>query len=247
MEDAMGESKRAVIVVGAGEGTGAAVAKRFAREGLIACVARRSAEALSPLVEEIEAAGGQARAFAVDATDEDAVVELFNTVESEVGEIAVAVYNAASIAIAPIVETSTETYRTVWEVSALGAFLVGREAAKRMLPRGSGTILFTGATAALRGGARFGAFAGGKHAQRALAQSMARELGPQGIHVAHIIIDGIIDAPRSRQRMPQMFADKAADDVLDPDAIAQVYWQLAQQPRSAWTFEIDLRPARERW
>lgn len=239
--------QKAILVIGAGDGTGGAIAKRFAREGMVACVARRSADKLSSLVEEIEAAGGKARAFSVDATDEQSMIDVFNTIESEIGPVAVAVYNASAFARGSITETTVETYRNMWSVCALGGFMMGREAARRMVPRGEGTILFTGASASLRGNANFAAFAAGKHAMRVTAQSMARELGPQNIHVAHVIIDGLIDAPRSRAMMEAAFERLGPDGVLHTDAIAEAYWTLHTQHRSAWTFELDLRPYKENW
>jgi NAD(P)-dependent dehydrogenase (short-subunit alcohol dehydrogenase family) len=235
------------LVVGAGDATGGAIAKRFAREGLTAVVTRRTAEKLEPLVAEIKAAGGKAHGFASDARDEDAVIALFDQIEAEIGPIDVAVFNPGANVRFPIAETTARVYRKVWEMAAFGGFLVGREAARRMSPRGRGTILFTGATASLRGGAGFSAFAGAKHALRALAQSMARELGPKGIHVAHIIIDGAIDTDFIKEIAPQMYALKDQDGILKPEAIAEEYWRLHAQDRSAWTFELDLRPWMEKW
>ena len=238
---------QSVLVVGAGDATGGAIARRFAREGFVACVTRRSADKLQPLVDRIRAEGGQAHGFASDARDEAAVVELVQRIEREIAPIGVAVFNIGANVNFPVTETTERVYRKVWEMGALAGFLVGREAAKAMLPRGRGTILFTGATASLRGGAGFSAFAGAKHALRALAQSMARELGPQGIHVAHVVIDGAIDTAFIAERFPERYATKAHDGILDPEAIAEAYWQLHRQPRSAWTFEHDLRPWCEKW
>ena len=243
----MSGTDKAILVVGAGSGTGAEVAKRFAREGYVACVARRSAGALAELVAEIEAEGGRARAFGLDATDEAAVASAFEQIEAEIGPVAVAVHNAAGFARSPIAETTVETYRSMWEIAALGGFIVGREAAKRMVPRGEGSILITGATASLKGSANFAAFAAAKFALRATAQSMARELGPKGIHVAHLIIDGIIDVPRSRAMMGEYLESLGADGALNPAHIAEAYWAVHSQPRDAWTFEMDLRPFKESW
>lgn len=233
---------RAALIVGAGDSTGGAIARRFAREGYVACVTRRHAEKLQPLVAQIEAGGGRARAFGSDARKEEAAVALVETIEREVGPIEVAVYNVGGNVRVPIRELSSRVYFKTWEMGAFGGFLMGREMAKVMVPRGRGTILFTGATASLRGGAGFAAFAGAKHALRALAQSLARELGPQGIHVAHVVIDGAIDTPFIRENFPERYALKEKDGILDPDAIAENYWQLHRQPRSAWTHELDLRP-----
>ncbi|MEM6731555.1 MAG: SDR family NAD(P)-dependent oxidoreductase [Myxococcota bacterium] len=235
----------AALVVGAGSGTGAAVAKRFAREGLVACVARRSAGALAELVSEIESAGGRARAFGLDATDEEAVKATVETIENEVGPLEVLVYNSAIFTRASILDLTAEQYKGDWDVCAFAAFLCAREAALRMVERGRGTILFTGATASKRGGSHFAAFAGGKFALRALAESMARELGPKGIHVGHVIIDGLINVPRVRDIMPGMAEKLGEDGMVDPDAIADTYWHMHAQPKSTWTFEADVRPFRE--
>lgn len=233
---------RAALIVGAGDSTGGAIARRFAREGYVACVTRRHAEKLQPLVAQIEAGGGRARAFGSDARKEEEVVALVETIEREVGPIEVAVYNVGGNVRFPIRELSSRVYFKTWEMGAFGGFLMGREVAKVMVPRSRGTILFTGATASLRGGAGFAAFAGAKHALRALAQSLARELGPLGIHVAHVVIDGAIDTPFIRENFPERYALKEKDGILDPEAIAENYWQLHRQPRSAWTHELDLRP-----
>ena len=233
---------QSVLVVGAGDATGGAIARRFAREGYIACVSRRSADKLTPLVQQIEAEGGSAHAFGSDARDEAAVTTLFQHIESQIAPLAAVVFNVGGNVRFPITETTERVYRKVWEMAALGGFLVGREAARVMLPRKQGTVIFTGATASLRGGSGFSAFAGAKHALRALAQSMARELGPQGIHVAHVVIDGAIDTPFIRDTFPERYAKKAHDGILDPEAIAQNYVNLHQQHRSAWTHELDLRP-----
>jgi len=238
---------KAAIVIGAGESTGGAIAKRFAREGYVACGVRRSADRLAPLVEEIEAAGGEARAYGCDARDEDAVADLFERVERDVGPVEVAVFNPGANVHFPIRDMTARVYRKVWEMACFAGFLTGREAARRMQPRGRGSILFTGATASLRGGAGFSAFAGAKHALRALAQSMARELAPQGIHVAHVVIDGAIDTPWIRENFAEMVKQRPPDGLLQPDSIAESYWMLHQQPRNAWTFELDLRPFDELW
>jgi NAD(P)-dependent dehydrogenase (short-subunit alcohol dehydrogenase family) len=235
------------LVIGAGDATGGAVARRFAREGYTACVVRRHADALVPLVAQIEAAGGRARAFGTDARREEQVVELVETIEREVGPIEVFVFNIGANVPSPIVEETARKYFKIWEMAAFAGFLTAREVARRMLARGRGTMLFTGATASLRGAANFGAFAGAKHALRALAQSLARELGPQNIHVAHSIIDGAIDTAFIRENFPERYALKDHDGVLNPEHIADAYWQIHCQPRDAWTFEFDLRPWMERW
>jgi len=238
---------KVALVVGAGEATGGAIARRFAREGFTACVTRRTADKLQPLVEQIKKAGGKARAFGSDARREEQVVELVQAIERDIGPIEVCVFNVGGNVRFPVRETTARVYTKVWEMAALAGFLVGREAAKVMVPRARGTILFTGATASLRGGKGFAAFAGAKHALRALAQSMARELGPEGIHVAHVVIDGGIDTPFIRENFPERYKLKAQDGILDPQAIAENYWQLHRQARSAWTHELDLRPWMEPW
>jgi NAD(P)-dependent dehydrogenase (short-subunit alcohol dehydrogenase family) len=238
---------KAVLVVGAGDATGGAVARRFAREGFVACVTRRSADKLQPLVAAIEAEGGRARAFGSDARDEAQVEQLVAAIEREVGPIEVAVFNVGGNVRFPIREMTSRVYRKVWEMAAFAGFLVGREVARVMVPRGRGTILFTGATASMRGGPGFAAFAGAKHALRALAQSMARELAPQGIHVAHLVIDAAIDTPFIRDNFPQRYALKDKQGIVSPESIAEAYWRLHCQPRDAWTFEQDLRPWIETW
>lgn len=238
---------KSILVIGAGDATGGAIARRFAREGYIACVTRRHGEKLEPLVAQIRAAGGSAHGFGSDARDETAVCELVTRIENEVAPIEVVVFNVGGNVRFPITEMTAQVYRKVWEMGAFAGFLVGREAARVMLPRGRGTIIFTGATASMRGSAGFAAFAGAKHALRALAQSMARELGPQGIHVAHVVIDGAIDTAFIAEAFPERYAQKAQDGILNPDHIAENYWHLHCQARSAWTHELDLRPWLERW
>jgi len=242
----MSENK-AILVVGAGDATGGAIARRFAREGYIGCVTRRHADKLAPLVARIEAEGGKARAFGSDARKEEEVIALFAQIEKEVAPIEVVVFNIGANVRFPIAETTARVYYKVWEMGCFGGFLVGREAAKVMLPRARGSIFFTGATASLRGGNGFAAFAGAKHGLRALAQSMARELGPKGIHVAQIIIDAAIDTEFIRENFPQRYALKERDGIVDPESIAESYWQLHRQPRNAWTHEMDLRPWIENW
>lgn len=239
----------AAIVIGAGDATGGAIARAFAAEGLTACVTRRErhAEALEALAATIRDAGRQARAFPADARDEAAMTLLFDQVEAEVGPVEVAVFNIGANVNFPIAETSVRVYSKVWEMACLAGFLMGREAAKRMGPRGRGTIIFTGATASLRGGSGFAAFSGAKAALRMLAQSMARELGPQGIHVAHVVIDGAIDTEFIKGRHPDFDRAKAEELILNPDAIAANYVMLHRQPKSAWTHELDLRPWGEKW
>jgi NAD(P)-dependent dehydrogenase (short-subunit alcohol dehydrogenase family) len=239
----------AAIIIGAGDATGGAIAKAFAAEGLTACVNRRSrnSEQLEALAQSIRDQGHNARAFPGDAREEADMVALFEQVEAEVGPVEVAVFNIGANVNFPIVETTVRVYQKVWEMGCLGGFLMGREAARHMTPRGRGTIIFTGATASLRGGSGYSAFSGAKAALRMLAQSMARELGPKGIHVAHTVIDGAIDTAFIKGRHPAFEEAKAADLILSPEAIAANYVMLHKQPRSAWTHELDLRPWGENW
>ena len=243
----MDSPNSAAVVIGAGDATGGAIARRFAREGLTACVVRRSADKLTPLVDAIEREGGTARAYGVDARNEDAVVEMVEAIERDVGPIDVYVFNIGANVPTGILDETARKYFKVWEMACMSAFLTAREVAKRMVVRERGTMLFTGATASLRGSAGFAAFAGAKHALRALAQSMARELGPRGIHVGHVVVDGAIDTEFIRSNFPERYAMKDRAGILDPDHIAENYWYLHAQPRDAWTFELDLRPWIERW
>ncbi|MEM7424547.1 MAG: SDR family oxidoreductase [Pseudomonadota bacterium] len=234
------------LIVGAGDFLGAAIARRFAREGYHVVATRRRGD-LDGLKSDIEAAGGRATALHSDARDEEQVVRLVGQVESDIGPIEACIYNIGANVSFPITETTSRVYRKVWEMSAFGAFLVGREVARCMLERGRGTIIFTGASASVRGKSGFAAFSGAKQAKRALAQSMARELGPQGVHVAHIIVDGAIDNDHTRERFPEWFETRPEDGIMQPDHLAENFWNIHVQPRSAWTFELDLRPYVEPW
>ena len=237
------------LIIGAGDATGGAIARRFAREGYTACVTRRSLDKLQPLLEQIHAEGGRAHGFASDARQEDEVVALVAQIEADIGPIEVLVFNIGANVPCSILDETARKYFKIWEMACLGGFLNGREVAKRMVTRSgrAQTILFTGATASLRGAAHFAAFAGAKHALRALAQSMARELGPRGIHVAHVVVDGAIDTAFIRDNFPERFALKAQDGIINPDHLADNYWMLHQQPRDAWTHELDLRPWMEKF
>lgn len=239
--------KKAILVVGAGDATGSAIARRFAREGYVACVTRRSADKLQPLVDDIRAAGGEAHGFGSDARKEDEMVALVQKIEAEVAPIEVAVFNIGANVRFGITDTTARVYFKVWEMACFAGFLMGREVAKAMLPRQRGTILFTGATASLRGREGYAAFAGAKHGLRALAQSMARELWPQGIHVAHPIVDGAIDTEFIRSNFPERYALKDRQGIVNPEHIAEIYWQLHSQPRDAWTHETEIRPWMEPW
>ncbi|WP_373085398.1 SDR family oxidoreductase [Sneathiella sp.] len=241
-------SNQSCLVIGAGDATGGAIAKRFAKEGFETCVVRRArnVDDLQQLAAEIEKDGGSAHALPADARDEEQMIELFAKIEKDIAPIGVAVFNIGGNVNFPITEMTSRVYRKVWEMSCFAGFLMGREAAKVMIPREKGTILFTGATASIRGGPGFSAFAGAKHGLRALARSMANELGPKGIHVAHTIIDGAIDTQFIAEKFPERYALREKDGILQPADIAENYWHLHCQPRSAWTFEMDLRPWMEK-
>jgi NAD(P)-dependent dehydrogenase (short-subunit alcohol dehydrogenase family) len=240
-------TSKTMLVVGAGDSLGSAIARTFAADGFTVCVSRRNGDKLKPLVDEIERLGGKAIAFGSDARREDQVIAMIDQIEREVGPLEAAVYNVGGNVQFSILETTSRVYSKVWEMGCFGGFLVGREVARRMVGRGRGTILFTGATASLRGSAGYAAFAGAKHGLRALAQSMARELGPKNIHVAHVVIDGPIDTPFTRERFPEIYKQRPPDGVLLPDDIARNYLALHHQKRSAWTHELDLRPWMEPW
>ncbi|MBK4994930.1 SDR family oxidoreductase [Pseudomonas sp. S37] len=243
----MAEQQKVVLVIGAGDATGGEIAKRFAREGYTACVTRRQAGKLQPLLEEIRAAGGQAHGFGSDARKEDEVAELVETIERDIGPIEAFVFNIGANVPCSILEETPRKYFKIWEMACFAGFLTAQAVARRMVQRERGTLLFTGATAGTRGAAGFAAFAGAKHGLRALAQSMARELGPRNIHVAHVVVDGAIDTAFIRDSFPERYALKDQDGILDPAHIADSYWYLHAQPRDAWTFELDLRPWMERW
>lgn len=230
------------LIIGAGDSLGAALARRFAREGFETCVARRNADKLQPLVGQIAAAGGKAHAFGCDARREEQVVALFERIERDIGPLEIVVFNVGGNIRFGLLEMTAQKFFKAWEMACFAGFLSAREAMKHMAPRGRGTLFFTGATAGLRGGEGFSAFAAGKFGLRALAQSTAREFGRQGIHVAHVVIDGPIDTPFVRERFPDMVKSRPADGLLQPDDIADTYWAIHQQKRSAWTFELDIRP-----
>ena len=242
----MTAGKKVALVIGAGDFLGGAVARRFAREGFHAVVTRRRGD-LDAVAASIEEAGGTVTAIHSDARDEEQVIDLIEQVETGIGPVEVFVFNVGGNVRFSILETTSRVYRKVWEMCALAGFLNGREVARRMVDRGRGTMLFTGATASVRGAEGFAAFAGGKHALRALAQSMSRELGPKGIHVGHVVIDGPIDTKWTREIFPDWFETRPADGIMQPDDIAEIYWHMYSQPRSAWTFEADVRPYVEPW
>ncbi|MGZ3378204.1 MAG: SDR family oxidoreductase [Phenylobacterium sp.] len=238
---------KSIIVIGAGDALGGAIARRFAREGYAAVIVRRHADQLEPLAAAIRDAGGEAHPFGVDARQEDQMVALFERVEAEIAPVEVCVFNIGANVRFPIAETTSRVFQKVWEMACFSGFLAGRESAKVMMPRGRGTVIFTGATASVRGREGFAAFAAAKHGLRAVAQSMARELGPKGVHVAHTIIDGAIDTAWIAENFPARYALKDEGGILNPEHIADAYWALHVQPRDAWTHELDLRPWMETW
>lgn len=232
-----------VVLVGAGPGLGAALAARFAEGGCSLALLSRSAESRAPAMARLKKNGHAACGYDCDAGDPASVAATFKQVRDAQGKPSVLIYNAGIFAQGGILELEPTRFESAWRVNCYGAFLTIREVLSAMCDAGSGTILFTGATAALRGGARFAGLAVGKFGLRALAQSVAREFGPRGIHVAHIVIDGKIGTPATHEREPE----RAEETFVDPDAIAESYWQLYQQPRSAWTLELDLRPHLEKF
>ena len=239
--------KPSCLIVGAGDGVGSAIARAFAREGLAVCITRRprNLESLEAVAASIRAEGGEAHAFGVDARNEAEMIALVDRIEAEIGPLQVVVFNIGANVRFPVVETTAQVYSKVWEMAALAGFFTGREAARVMVPRGKGTILVTGATASTRGGAGFSAFAGAKAALRQLAQSLAREMGPRGIHVAHVVVDGMIDGTFARSIAPDIQTLLDEDAILKPDAIARNHVWLHNPQRSTWTFELDLRPWKE--
>jgi len=249
MADPEAQSKGVCLVVGVGDGLGSALARAFAAEGYLVCMTRRARnlDALEEVAQSIRDGGGQARAFGVDARAEDEMVALFDEIERDIGPLDVVVFNIGANVRFGIRETTARVFHKVWEMACFAGFLAGREAARVMVPRGRGTILFTGATASVRGRDGFSAFAAAKHGLRAVAQSMARELGPQGIHVAHVVIDGAVDGVFIRSNRGSVDDLLARDEILKPEDIAQAFVGLHRQPRSAWTHELDLRPWSETW
>ena len=232
---------RVAAVLGVGPGLGAALARRFAGEGFAVALMARTEERLAEIRQDIEVSGSTALPLSADATDADSVAAAFERTRSDLGDPEVLVYNAGAFQMGGVLEVSPAQFDECFRANCAGAFYAAREVLPAMVEAGRGTILLTGATAALRGKARFSALAVGKFGLRALAQSMAREFGPQGVHVAHVIIDGQINTPRIHEMMP----DREEHTLLSPDAIAETYWQLHSQDRTAWTLELDLRPSVE--
>jgi NAD(P)-dependent dehydrogenase (short-subunit alcohol dehydrogenase family) len=238
-------------VIGAGDYIGSAIARRFAAEGYTVFAGRRTAEKLEKLRQEIEAAGGTCVARGLDARKEDEVTAFLKEADAH-APLEVCIVNPGANVMFPITETTERVFRKVWEMACYAGFLAGRESAKLMLAQGRGTILFTGATASVRGGAGYAAFASAKAGLRNLAQAMARELGPKNIHVAHLIIDAGVDTEFVRERIKARGGEAAAaaiepDQLMNPESVANAYWYLHNQSRDGWTFELDLRPYAERW
>jgi len=247
----MQQRNASVAVIGAGDFIGSAISKRFAREGYLVFAGRRTADKLEALKKTIEEEGGRCEARALDARKEEDVTEFLKEADSA-APLEVCVFNPGANVNFPILDTTERVFRKVWEMACYAGFLTGREATRLMLPRGQGTILFTGATASMRGGVGYAAFASAKFGLRAVAQSMARELGPKNIHVAHLIIDAGVDTAFVRERIKARggeaaLANLAEDQLMHPDSIAEAYWYLHNQARDGWTFELDIRPFMEKW
>ena len=243
-------SEPVCLIVGAGDYIGAAIARRFAAEGYTICLGRRNGEKSAALVEEITNNGGKAHAYSLDAREETQISERFAAIEKDIGPLEVVISNPGGNVYFPLQETTERVFYKVWRMACFTGFLTGREAAKYMVPRGRGSLFFTGATASMRGGSGFGAFASAKFALRGLAQSIARELGPQGVHVAHLIIDAGVDTEFVRDRIRDRGGNPEnlpENTLMNPKSVGEAYWMLHQQTPDAWTHELDLRPAGEKW
>ena len=247
----MSKRNATVAVVGAGDFIGAAIAKKFAAEGFAIFAGRRNADKLAPLVSDIEAGGGKVVARGLDARKEEDITAFLQAADAH-APLEVCIFNVGGNVNFPLLETTERVFRKVWEMACYAGFLAGREAARLMLPRGEGAIFFTGATASLRGGSGYAAFAAAKFGLRAVAQSAARELGPRNIHVAHLVIDAGVDTAWVRERIRAREGEEGLrnldpDRLMRPESVADAYWQLYRQPRDAWTFEMDIRPFGEKW
>ena len=243
-------SKPICLIIGAGDYIGAEIARRFASGGFHVVMGRRREELFAPLIADIEARGGSAKGFTWDARKEETAIEMFAMVERDIGPIEICIYNVGGNVQFPVLETTERVFRKVWEMCAYGAFLSGREAAKYMIERQKGSIFFTGATASVRGSSGYAAFASGKFALRGLAQSMARELGPKNIHVAHLVIDAGVDTQFVRDLLQKAGKDPdnlPPDTLMSTASIAETYWTLHHQKRDGWTHELDIRPFAETW
>lgn len=239
--------RKVAVIVGAGDAIGSAITRKFARRGLAVCALRRNGDKLAPLVSELRGDGFEAHGYSCDARKEDAITGRFAAIEKDIGEIEVVVFNVGANVPMGILETDSRKFFKIWEMACFAGFLTGREATRYMTKRGHGTIIFTGATASTRGAAGFAAFSSAKHGLRALAQSMARELGPQNIHVAHVLIDAAVDTRWIMDNFKGAAELKEQDGIVIPDDLADNYVMLYDQPRNAWTFELDLRPWIENW
>jgi NAD(P)-dependent dehydrogenase (short-subunit alcohol dehydrogenase family) len=250
-EDGLAKRNATAAVIGAGDFIGAAIAKKFAAEGFSIFAGRRNADKLAPLVAAVETAGGEIIGRGLDARKEDDITAFLAAAEAH-APLEVCIFNVGGNVNFPVLDTTERVFRKVWELGCYAGFLTGREAARLMVPHGRGCIFFTGATASVRGGIGYAAFASAKHGLRAVAQSMARELGPKNIHVAHLIIDAGVDTAFVRERIKQRGGAEALenlqpDQLMNPASVAEAYWQLYRQPRDAWTFELDVRPYGEAW
>jgi NAD(P)-dependent dehydrogenase (short-subunit alcohol dehydrogenase family) len=245
----MQKRNASVAVIGAGDYIGAEIAKKFAAEGFAVFAGRRNGDKLAPLVKEVEEAGGTIFGRSLDARKQEEIAAFLKAADDH-APLEACIFNVGANVNFPILETTERVFRKVWEMACYAGFLAGREATRLMLPRGMGNIFFTGATASLRGGIGYAAFASAKFGLRAVAQSMARELWPKNIHVAHLIIDSGVDTTWVRERGEQLWDREALDNpglLMPPASVAGAYWQLYQQPKSAWTFEMEIRPFGEKW
>ena len=239
-----------IFIVGTGDYIGKAIARRFAEGDFTVCMGRRNGDKLAPLVDEIIDKGGLAHGFTMDARDEESTARIFEKIEKGIGPIDLVIFNVGGNVHFPILNTTARVFRKVWEMACFAGFFTGREAARYMIPRGKGKIFFTGASASIRGKSGYSAFSAGKAGLRMLAQSMARELGPQNIHVAHLIIDAGVDTAFVRERIKAAGEDPnklTPDTLMDPKSVAEAYWMLYHQNRDGWTHELDLRPFGETW
>lgn len=245
----MAKRNATVAVIGAGDYIGSEIAKKFSSEGFTVFAGRRDGAKLEPLINDIEAAGGEIHGRSLDARKEDEIISFLSDADKH-APLEVCIFNIGANVNFPILDTTERVFRKVWEMACYSGFLAGREAARLMVPRGKGNIFFTGATASLRGGSGFAAFASAKFGLRAVGQAMARELGPKNIHVAHLIIDSGVDTAWVRERREQLWGKEALNNpdlLMPPSSVADSYWQLYQQPRTAWTFELEIRPFGEKW
>lgn len=235
------------LIVGAGDAIGSAIMKRFAEAGYEVIGVRRNGEKMAPIVDELTAEGHKAHGWSCDARKEEDVTAVFEKIEQEIGELEIVVFNIGANVPMQLLDTPPKKFFKIWEMACYSGFLVGTAAARHLLKQGKGTIIFTGATASVRGAAGFGAFSSAKGALRNMVQSFARELMPQNIHVAHVVIDAAVDTPWIQENVLPLMKDRKEDDIVNPSSIAETYYQIHRQPRDAWTFETDLRPWCERW